>query len=116
MDYSISEYLTAQFYAWEQRGRGWKVFGEPVQLESEFVPFFGHFPPERNEQVDTGRRPRFFPSLQESLGLYKKPTSDTLGDEPFTKLEELYPLNAYTYEDFVEISELQVNFDKDNRI
>lgn len=116
MGYSISEYLTAQFYAWEQRGRGWKVFGEPVHLESEFVPFFGHLPPERNERLDTGRRPRFFPNLQESLGLCKKPTSDTLGDEAFAKLEELYPFNAYTYEDSIEISELQVSFDKDTRV
>lgn len=116
MGFSLPEYLTAQFYAWEQRGRGWKVFGEPVHLESEFVPFFGHELPERDEQVDTGRRPRFFPGLQESLGLYKKPTSETLGDEVFVKLEELYPLNAYTYEASIEICELQVNFDKDTRV
>ena len=69
MGFSLSEYLTAQFYAWEQRGRGWKVFGEPVHLEPDFIPYFGHIPPEREEQIDTGRRPRFFPALQESLGL-----------------------------------------------
>lgn len=116
MGYSLTEYLTAQFYAWEQRGRGWKVFGEPVHLESEFIPFFGHTPPERVEQIDTGRRPRFFPGLQETLGLYKKPSSDGLGDEVFAKLEETYSLDAYTYGDSIEISELQVNFEKDTRI
>ncbi|MFI5405263.1 MAG: type IV secretory system conjugative DNA transfer family protein [Nitrososphaerales archaeon] len=116
MGYSLTEYLTAQFYAWEQRGRGWKVFGEPVHLESEFIPFFGHFPPERVEQIDTGRRPRFFPALQETLGLYKNPISNALGDIAFTKLEVMYPLNAYTYDESIEISELQINFDKDTRV
>jgi type IV secretion system coupling TraD/TrwB family protein len=116
MGYSLSEYLTAQFYAWEQRGRGWKVFGEPVQLESEFIPFLGHFPPERIEQIDNGRRPRFFPRLQESLGLFKKPSIDVLGDEVFIQLDELYPLDAYTYPDSVGVSELQINFDKDTRV
>lgn len=116
MAYSLQEYLTAQFYAWEQRGRGWKVFEEPVHLESEFVPFFGHLLPERNEQLDTGRRPRFFPGLQELLGLHKNRSSDTLGEEAFAKLEELYPLNAYTYDESIEVSELEVNFDKDTRV
>lgn len=116
MGYSLSEYLTAQFYAWEQRGRGWKVFGEPVHLESEFIPFFGHVTPERLEQIDTGRRPRFFPALQESLGLYKPPSADALGEHAFTKLEDLYPLNAYTYNETIDISELQINFDKDTRV
>ncbi|HZV69853.1 MAG TPA: type IV secretion system DNA-binding domain-containing protein [Saprospiraceae bacterium] len=116
MGYSLSEYLTAQFYAWEQRGRGWKVFEEPVHLESEFIPFFGHLPPERVEQIDTGKRPRFFPALQETLGLYKTPSSEALGEIAFTKLEEMYPLNAYTYVESIEISELQINFNKDTRI
>jgi hypothetical protein len=116
MGYSLTEYLTAQFYAWEQRGRGWKVFGEQVHLESEFIPFFGHLPPERVEQIDTGRRPRFFPALQETLGLYKNPSSDALGEIAFAKLEEMYPLHAYTYDESIEISELQINFDKDTRV
>jgi hypothetical protein len=116
MGYSLIEYLTAQFYAWEQRGRGWKVFGEPVHLESEFIPFFGHIPPEREEQIDSGRRPRFFPALQESLGLYKNPSSVASDEIAFTKLEEMYPLNAYTYDGSIKISELQINFEKDTRV
>jgi hypothetical protein len=116
MGYSLTEYLTAQFYAWEQRGRGWKVFDEPVHLESEFIPFFGHFPPERIDQIDDGRRPRFFPGLQETLGLYKTPSNDALSEIAFTKLEEIYLLHAYTYNESIEISELQINFDKDTRV
>lgn len=36
---SLTDSLTAQFYAWEQRGRGWTVWDEPVELEPAFVPF-----------------------------------------------------------------------------
>src|SRR5438876_9073020 len=53
---SIHEKLTEQFYAWEQRGRGWRVFGEPVGPEPPFRPFYGHYVP-RSVDVDDGRRP-----------------------------------------------------------
>jgi hypothetical protein len=79
MDFSLSEYLTAQFYAWEQRGRGWNIFDEPVELESSFIPFFGYFPPKRTTQIDDGRRPRFFPALQQALGIFKKPFLEISG-------------------------------------
>ena len=112
----LSEYLTTQFYTWEQRGRGWKLFDQPVHLESEFIPFFGHFLPETPEQMDDGVRPRFFPDLQESLGLFKKPTAKPLDEEAFEKLDELYPIQAYVYDNPNPITELQINFDKDTRI
>lgn len=116
MNYALSEYLTAQFYAWEQRGRGWNVFDQPIQLESEFIPFFGHFPPETPAQMDDGKRPRFFPQLQEALGLFKKPTSYEYGEEAFNKLEEIYPLRAYVYNNPNPVTEFQVNFNKDTRV
>jgi hypothetical protein len=115
MDYALPEYLTAQFYAWEQRGRGWNVYDEPVELESEFIPFFGHLPPERTTKIDDGRRPRFFPGLQEALGLFKKP-SPIPGEEVFSKLEEIYPIHAYIYDNENPVTELQINFDKDTRV
>jgi hypothetical protein len=43
MEQSSSKLLTAQFYDWEQRGRGYAVCDTPVRLEPYFVPFFGHF-------------------------------------------------------------------------
>jgi hypothetical protein len=115
MDYALPEYLTAQFYAWEQRGRGWNVYNQPVELESEFIPFFGHLPPERTEQMDDGRRPRFFPGFQEALGLFKKP-SPILREEVFGKLEEIYPIEAYVYDNPNPVTEFQINFDKDTRV
>lgn len=117
MKYSMSEYLTAQFYAWEKRGRGWTQFEVPVHLEPEFVPFFGHFPPMTKASTDTGRRPRFFPALQESLGLFKKPTSNAITEESLLELEEeIYPVTAYPYENPESISELQIVFDKETRV
>ncbi|MFP5234352.1 MAG: type IV secretory system conjugative DNA transfer family protein [Acidobacteriota bacterium] len=50
------ERLTAQFFAWERRGRGWQVFGYPVELEPPFRPFWYHalpLPP----AVDDSRKP-----------------------------------------------------------
>ena len=42
MNTQISQELTTRFYQWEQRGRGWSVFENPVQPEPDFFPFFGH--------------------------------------------------------------------------
>jgi hypothetical protein len=39
---NIPEQLTANFYRWEQRGRGVQLFGAPVELEPSFVPCPGH--------------------------------------------------------------------------
>ena len=40
-----AEQLTKQFYRWELRGRGWKVFENAVSPEPPFAPFAGHFIP-----------------------------------------------------------------------
>lgn len=115
MSFALSEYLTSQFYAWEHRGRGWQIFPQPVELESEFIPFFGHILPDRIGNLDDGRRPRFFPKLQEALGLFKKPSPMSV-EEIFGKLEELYPIEAYTYDNTNLVTELQINLNKDTRI
>ncbi|MEO7214970.1 type IV secretion system DNA-binding domain-containing protein [Mucilaginibacter sp.] len=57
--------LTEQFYDWEQRGRGWHAFDEPVRLEPSFVPFFGHYV--AGEIIDDGRRPGFLSRLKGHL-------------------------------------------------
>ncbi len=51
---SATELLTRQFYDWEQRGRGWRVWSDPVALEPPFRPFVGHFLPLR-AGVDDGQ-------------------------------------------------------------
>lgn len=58
---TIGELLTAQFYAWEKRGRGWQVWNTPIELEPPFQPFLGYVVP----AVDDGRKPTFLSSLFE---------------------------------------------------
>ena len=47
--------LTANFYAWEERGRGWRSYPYPVALEPHFRPFLGHVL-RPHEIPDDGRR------------------------------------------------------------
>ena len=63
---SLSEELTANFYLWERRGRGWEVWDQPVHLEPIFYPFY-HFIPERVSQ-DDARKPSFLGSLFQGVG------------------------------------------------
>src|ERR1039458_6079130 len=50
------ERLTTQFYDWERRGRGWQLWGYPVELEPPFRPFFYHYA-EPGPAVDDSRKP-----------------------------------------------------------
>jgi hypothetical protein len=63
---SVHEQLTEQFRQWEVRGRGWKVWSEPVYPEPPFVPFHSHYLPE-STPIDDGRRPTFLSSLVQKL-------------------------------------------------
>ncbi len=81
---SAYEALTAQFYAWESRGRGWLLSGFPVALEPPFRPFFGHFIAPR-PAADDGRRSTFLGALAAKLrGDTPKPAPVPYweGDEP----------------------------------
>jgi len=49
-----AEILTARFYAWERRGRGWESFDYQVELEPPFRPFPGHY---ITRPKDDGRPP-----------------------------------------------------------
>ena len=62
----LDDQLSDQFYRWEQRGRGWQVFPEPVAVEPPFVPFHGHYLP-NTPVIDDGRKPTFLSSLVEKL-------------------------------------------------
>lgn len=64
---SPQERLTKQFYAWEQRGRGWQVWPYPVSLEPPFRPFLFHFLPPPTQTIDDGKRPTFLSSLVDRL-------------------------------------------------
>ena len=62
----LDEQLSAEFHRWEQRGRGWQVFPEPVAPEPPFVPFHGHYLPPTTT-IDDGVRHTFLSSLVEKL-------------------------------------------------
>jgi len=59
---SAHEHFSEQFEKWERRGRGWQVFGGPVQLGPPFVPFAFRAPVE-TPATDDGRRPTLLSSL-----------------------------------------------------
>ncbi|HEX4263924.1 MAG TPA: type IV secretion system DNA-binding domain-containing protein [Verrucomicrobiae bacterium] len=59
---TIHEQVSERFYKWEQRGRGWKLYDEPIYPEPPFVRFDNHALPEA-PVVDDGRRPTFLSSL-----------------------------------------------------
>ena len=78
---SIHEQLTSQFYKWESRGRGWRVFEEPVQLEPPFQVFNGYVLPEASV-VDDGRVPTFLSSLYRKISQPPPPPAVIVEEEP----------------------------------
>lgn len=113
MSLTLQEYLTAQFYIWEERGRGHLVSDGPVHLEPEFVPFFGHIPPQP-KVIDDGVRPRFFPVLQEQLGLLKKKSVSY--EEDFEKVKEAYETRPFIFDDDSPLVEYEINFGHDTSV
>ena len=83
----LDEQLTEQFHQWEQRGRGWLLFDEPVFPEPPFRPFVGHYLPPA-PPIDDGARPTFLSSLVERLS--KKYNPDPT-PEPVEPEEEPEP-------------------------
>jgi len=51
---SLDEAFSRQFREWEMRGRGGRLYDQPVALEPPFVPFFRYERP--RQRVDDGRR------------------------------------------------------------
>lgn len=64
---SVSEQLTAQFYEWERKGRGWRAFKEPVDLEPHFHPFFFHRVKPQTNIIDDGKRHTLFSWIGEAI-------------------------------------------------
>lgn len=82
----LSEQLTAQFYLWEQKGRGWTYFKEPVDLEPHFHPFFFHYAPSQTRPAeDDGKRHTIFSFIGDLLKPMPEPASDpyaAIADDP----------------------------------
>jgi hypothetical protein len=63
---TMHERLTARFYDWEKRGRGWQVFEHPTTPEPPFLPFCNDELPEQ-PCADDGRKSTFVSSLVQKL-------------------------------------------------
>lgn len=60
---TTEELITAQFYAWEKRGRGWQVWNHPVELEPPFEPFPGYYIPTADDARQSSRLSAFIEKL-----------------------------------------------------
>ena len=83
----LDEIISEQFARWEQRGRGWQVWPQPVAPEPAFVPFLGYQLPTPNPQSDDGRKPSFLASLFDSAHKKLNPTPPPLPAVPAAEPE-----------------------------
>lgn len=82
----VDEQFSAQFRKWEQRGRGWRVWPEPVIPEPPFQVFPGHYLPAA-PIADDGRRPTALSSFVQRLARTLKPEPPPLPPEPVQEEE-----------------------------
>ncbi len=106
---SIEDRLSRQFYEWEMRGRGWRVWNAPVNLEPPFRPFFGHYDSTPASQVrDDSRKPTIFSSFIEYLSSFGRGSGDGSGS-PVGRDEtvDLEP-EPTEFEDHGPLAEVQI--------
>jgi hypothetical protein len=107
---TLAEQLATQFYEWEQRGRGWLLWDEPVRIEPPFQPFPGYRLPATESGDDDGRRQTWLSGFVQwasraLIGKRKPPTSP----EP----EEAEGIDAILLSDSAIPVELQVTLPPD---
>lgn len=89
---TATDRLTAHFYEWERRGRGWEVWPEPVQLEPPFRPFVSHLPALRAESLpDDARRPTLGSRLAEGIRELFGPSEEKQPEPVLVEPEEPEP-------------------------
>ena len=97
----VHEQLSEQFFRWEERGRGWQVYAEPVRPEPPFRPYYGNFLP-FTQVPDSGLKPRIWNQLFSRLFEKPKPAPPPppeetepeptlLVREPLVELQVLLP-------------------------
>jgi len=111
-----TELLTSNFYAWEKRGRGWDVYGYPVELEPLFEPFFHYIPSQTGfEPYDDSRKPTFLSSLVEKIkeSFVGSPKTKEIEDyEP----EFLYDAEPFEFIDDSSIKEICISLPSDSKV
>ncbi|HEX4007110.1 MAG TPA: type IV secretion system DNA-binding domain-containing protein [Acidobacteriaceae bacterium] len=85
------ERLTAQFYDWERRGRGWQLWSYPVEVEPPFRPFFFHYV-ESGSAVDDARKPT---ALSFLIDGFRRRKSHAPAPPPFVEGTEPVPEPFY---------------------
>lgn len=79
----LDELVSAEFARWEQRGRGWQVWPEPVRPEPPFEEFAGYrIKQTSGELVDDGRKPGLLASFFDSLERKLTPPPSIEHEEP----------------------------------
>src|SRR5688572_7153543 len=71
---SVHDQISEQFWAFENRGRGWHVFNEPVSPEPPFEPFNGY---KIAEVPDDGLRPTVLSALVISVTNWFSPSTSS---------------------------------------
>jgi hypothetical protein len=75
---------TADFYAWEQRGRGWFLAAEPIELEPPFVPFYAYQTPA--PYIDDGKKVTWLSSIANA---FREPQEEPKPSHDFTSFEPI---------------------------
>ena len=105
----LSDQLTAHFYEWEQRGRGWHTFDFPVEPEPEFYPFFGHYVP-APPVIDDGKRHTLLSGL---FDLLSKKEVIEINPDPRT---EMPPVSGYRYTSDEKMLAYSIVLPKDEKL
>jgi hypothetical protein len=92
MPRSRAELLTAHFYDWEKRGRGWYVFDNPVELEPEFAPFFPYVLP--TSFADESLRPNLVGRAANFLKTALRESAEEVTEEPTESVVQGYYSNS----------------------
>src|SRR5712691_6298142 len=87
---SPAELLTEQFYSWERRGRGWRVWDRAVDIEPAFVPFRFHWAHGERTELDDGRQPTLLSRLADRIVGASNSRSNG-GDLPVLDMDEAEP-------------------------
>ena len=98
------EQLTANFYEWEGRGRGWQVWNASVELEPPFIPFFHLYG--RESVVDDGRTPTYRSTLADKIkNAFNKTSGEGSESSESSDPEEVLPV---VFSDESEVKELSI--------
>ncbi len=103
------EQLTAQFYGWEVRGRGWWLWPYAVDLEPPFVPFLLHGGPLEQPPTDDARKPTFFSDLWDLFRSGKAASAPRAVAAPSVLEPDLLEVAAEPYTPEGALLELQVS-------